>query len=174
MVKKNIVAMPSESVNAGFFERTVKFFKSKNYKLYEISNFSKSDFQCKHNLHYWNIDPYLGFGPSAHSFDLKYRWHNTKNLDSYIKNIDQKKPVRANIELLSEVNKLNEVIGFGLRMSSGFDIKVIPIKYRKEFKNKLTSAKKKFESCLVEKGHNIKLSEEGTLYADEIIVNLLF
>ena len=79
MVKKNIVAMPSESVNAGFFERTVKFFKSKNYKLYEISNFSKSDFQCKHNLHYWNIEPYLGFGPSAHSFDLKYRWHNTKN-----------------------------------------------------------------------------------------------
>ena len=46
--------------------------------------------------------------------------------------------------------------------------------FQEKIENKLTSAKKKFESCLVEEDHNIKLSEEGTLFADEIIVNLLF
>ncbi len=174
MVKKNLVAMPSENVNAGFFKKTVNFLKSKNYNFYEVSSFSKSDFQCKHNLHYWNIEPYLGFGPSAHSFDLRYRWHNTKNLDFYLKNIEQNKHVRTNIELLSEINKINEIIGFGLRMSSGFNIKDIPKKYSKEFEIKLTSTKKKFKGCFEENNDHINLSEEGTLFADEITVDLLF
>ena len=122
-----------------FLKRTVKFLKSKHYKLDEISIFSKSDFQCQNNLHSWIIEPYLGFGPSADNSDLKSRCNNTKNLDSYQKNIDQNKPVMTNIELLSEINKLNDIIGFGLRISSWFKIKGYPKRYRKEFENKLTS-----------------------------------
>ena len=69
--------------------------KSNNYDLYEISNFSKSNFHCRHNIHYWEIDPYLGFGPSAHSFDIKYRWNREirEGMQTFWNSIDDKQKV---------------------------------------------------------------------------------
>ena len=66
---------------ADWFLKTHKILKNNHYKAYEISNFSKINYECKHNLHYWNINPYIGYGPSAHSFDGHIRWSNIKSLD---------------------------------------------------------------------------------------------
>ena len=113
MVKKGVL-MPKEEISAKFFENTIERLTSNGYSLYEISNFSKPGLQCKHNLHYWNIEPYLGFGPSAHSFDSNYRWNNTKNLDSYLLGIESNRSIKSNVELLSKAAIVNETIGFGL------------------------------------------------------------
>ena len=137
MVKKKIVSIPKEEINAKFFENTIERLTSNGYSLYEISNFSKPGLQCKHNIHYWNIEPYLGFGPSAHSFDSNYRWNNTKNLDSYLQGIESNRPIKSNVELLSKTNIINETIGFGLRMSSGIALNKLPKEYRKRFENRL-------------------------------------
>ena len=174
MVKKKIVKMPKEDENVDFFEDTIKEMKSNNYDLYEISNFSKSNFHCKHNIHYWEIDPYLGFGPSAHSFDIKYRWNNTKNLDSYLQGIESNRSIKSNVELLSKTNIVNETIGFGLRMSSGIALNKLPKEYRKRFKSRLLSANQKFKNCLQKKNQQVSLSNKGFLFADEIIIDLLF
>jgi len=174
MVKKKIVLMPKEEINAKFFENTIEKLTSNGYSLYEISNFSKPGLKCKHNIHYWNIEPYLGFGPSAHSFDSKYRWNNTKSLDTYLKNIESNRPIKSNVELLSKINKLNETIGFGLRMSSGINLNKFPKEYRNRLENRLLSANQKFKNCLKKKNHRVSLSNKGFLFADEIIVDLIF
>ena len=174
MVKKKIVLMPQEEINATFFENTVEILTSNGYRFYEISNFSKPGLQCEHNLHYWNIEPYLGFGPSAHSFDSKYRWNNTKNLDSYLKGIESNRSIKSNVELLSKTNIVNETIGFGLRMSSGIALNKLPKEYRKRFKSRLLSANQKFKNCLQKKNQQVSLSNKGFLFADEIIIDLLF
>ena len=174
MVKKKITLMPKEELNAKFFENTIEILTSNNYSLYEISNFSKPGLHCKHNLHYWNIEPYIGFGPSAHSFDSKYRWNNTKNLDSYLQGIESNRSIKSNVELLSKTNIINETIGFGLRMSSGIALNKLPKEYRKRFEGRLFSANQKFKNCLQKKNQRVSLSKKGLLFADEIIVDLLF
>ena len=174
MVKKKIVLMPKENINAKFFENTIRRLTSNGYSLYEISNFSKPGLLCKHNLHYWNIEPYLGFGPSAHSFDSNYRWNNTKNLDSYLQGIESNRSVKSKVEQLSKTNIINETIGFGLRMSSGIALNKLPKEFRKRFENKLLSANQKFKNCLKKTNQRVSLSNKGFLFADEIIVDLLF
>ena len=166
--------MPKEEINAKFFENTIEKLTSNDYGLYEISNFSKPGLQCKHNLHYWNIEPYLGFGPSAHSFDSNYRWNNTKNLDAYLQGIESRRSIKSNIEVLSKTNIINETIGFGLRMSSGIALNKLPKEYRKRFEGRLLSANEKFKNCLQKKNQRVRLSNKGFLFADEIIVDLLF
>ena len=140
-----------------------------NLKIY----FSKSNFHCKHNIHYWEIDPYLGFGPSAHSFDIKYRWNNTKNLDSYLQKIRSNKTIISKIELLSEENKVNEIIGFGIRMFKGIDLNKLPKLYRKKLEEKLLLAKNKYRNCFIYGNNHIRLSEKGMLFADQITIDLM-
>ena len=125
-------------------------------------------------MHYWNIDPYLGFGPSAHSFDSHYRWNNTKSLDSYLQGIESSNSIKSNVERLSKTNIINETIGFGLRMSSGIALNKLPKEYRKGFENRLLSANQKFKNCLKKQNQRVSLSNKGFLFADEIIVDLLF
>ena len=174
MVKKKIVLMPKEEINAKFFENTIDRLTSNGFSLYEISNFSKPGLQCKHNMHYWSIEPYLGFGPSAHSFDCNYRWNNTKSLDGYLQGIESNKSIKSNVELLSKTNIINETIGFGLRMSSGVGLNKLPKEYRKKFENRLLFVNQKFKNCLQKKNQRVRLSNKGFLFADEIIVDLLF
>ena len=174
MMNRKIINMPIEDVNARFYQNTIEKLTSHGYNLYEISNLSKPDMQCKHNLHYWDIEPYLGFGPSAHSFDNKYRWSNTRSLDMYLRNIELNKPIRCNLELLSTINKVNEIIGFGLRMSSGVNLNRLPGNYRKDLEKKLILVEQKFKACFKRVDDIIQLTKKGILFADEIIVELLF
>ena len=174
MVKKETVLMPKEDISANFFKNTIEQLTSNGYNLYEISNFSKPGLQCRHNMHYWNIEPYLGFGPSAHSFDSSCRWNNIKNLDSYLQHIESNRSAKSNVELLSKTNIINETIGFGLRMSSGITLNKLPKKYRERLENRLMSVNQKFKNCLKRKNHRVSLSNKGFLFADEIIVDLLF
>ena len=153
--------MPKADMSVNFFKNTIEQLTSNGYCLYEISNFSKPRLQCRHNLHYWNIEPYLGFGPSAHSFDNNYRWNNTKSLDSYLHGIESNSSTKCNVELLSKTDIFNETIGFGLRMSSGIALYKLPKKYRERFENQLLSANQKFKNCLKIKNHRVSLSNKG-------------
>ena len=88
--------------------------------------------------------------------------------------IESNRSIKSNIELLSKTNIINETIGFGLRMSSGIALNKLPIGYRKRFENRLLSANKKFKDCLQKKNQRVSLSNKGFLFADEIIIDLLF
>ena len=85
LVKREKLLMPLEKTDIEQFLLTENILKKNNYNHYEISNYSKKNMECKHNLHYWNLSPYLSFGPSAHSYDLRKRWWNVRSLDEYIK-----------------------------------------------------------------------------------------
>ena len=79
--------MPLERIDIEQFLLTEEILKSHGYSHYEISNYAKKDMQSRHNLHYWEIRPYLAFGPSAHGFDGERRFSNLRNLDRYIKQL---------------------------------------------------------------------------------------
>ena len=75
--------------------------------------------------------------------------------------------------LLSNIDKVNETIGFGLRMSSGINLGKLPEKYRKKLKKTVKKAERKFNNCFKKADHRIQLTSKGILYADEIIAELI-
>ncbi len=174
MVKNKMVIMPSENQTGNWFIDTHELLQFNGYSPYEISNFSKPGLQCMHNLHYWEIDPYLSFGPSAHSFDGSKRWNNVRSLNQYLESIESYKTPISKIEKLSKIDKINEYIGFGLRMNKGVTLKKIPETYRLEFQNNLIQIRKKYKDCFLKNDSSLSLSKKGMLYSDNIIPELLF
>ena len=115
--------MPDEKLDYDMYKTTVSVMNYNGYKQYEASNYAKKTKECIHNLHYWNLDPYLAFGPSAHGYDGQKRWWNHKSLDMYISDIKNNKLPVNNSETLSSKNHYNEVIMNGLRTSKGINMK---------------------------------------------------
>jgi oxygen-independent coproporphyrinogen III oxidase len=79
--------MPSEDLMAELYEQAVSRLKALSLERYEISNFARPGFSSRHNLKYWQLAPYAGFGLDAHSFDGKARWSNPDSLPLYFQRL---------------------------------------------------------------------------------------
>tara|TARA_B100000959_G_scaffold286710_1_gene366663 strand:+ start:1657 stop:2739 length:1083 start_codon:yes stop_codon:yes gene_type:complete len=173
LVKNNKVAMPLDDESFHFYDWTQQFLLENHYHQYEVSNWSKDNKKCFHNLHYWRIEPYLAFGPSAHGFDGEIRYSNIRNIDTYIKSLDKNNLPIQNQEELTEKNMANEIIGFGLRMEEGFKINKIPNSQISILNQNI----KKFESKWGKYMHNqngrLSLKSDGMRFADAIAVDLI-
>mgnify|MGYP000344629636 FL=1 len=117
-VNSGTIQMPSNDNSSKLYSYTQSIMNDYGYEQYEISNWSKPKLECRHNLHYWEIEPCLAFGPSAHGFDGESRFSNISNLDQYIKKIELGEHPQVHKEKLSNKNYTNELIGFGLRISN--------------------------------------------------------
>ncbi len=173
LVKNKKVTMPKDGQTGEWFLKTHEMMKMNGYASYEISNFSRSGMECEHNLHYWRIHPYLAFGPSAHGFDGTNRWNNSRSLDQYLQQIESDSSPVSMKETLSEKDRLNELIGFGLRMNEGINLKRIPEKYQNEFNNNFIIAENKWEGCFIKKYESISLTPTGMAYSDGIGIDLM-
>jgi oxygen-independent coproporphyrinogen-3 oxidase len=167
---KNLVKQNPDAVEAELFNFVSEKLMLNGYGHYEVSNFSKEGFQCKHNLHYWNYENYLGFGPSAHSFFDNFRWNNYRDIIKYNSLLEKNiLPVEEEYEL-SEEQKQLEFIMLSLR-SGGVDFK----KYQKIFKEDfekifLNSINELVQNNFAVKDHKrFVLNEKGFAIADEII-----
>ena len=173
LVINKTVKMPIEELHQQYNDITYTTLLSNNYTQYEISNYSQYNKECLHNLHYWDNDKYIGFGPSAHSFDGKKRWNNLSNLDKYISLIDNNKSPIETFDDITEIKRINEIIGFGLRMVKGFDIMKIPSDLRNSFDIQLNQAQIKFPDMIIKENNRIKLTQKGMNFADAIAVELM-
>lgn len=154
----NYILMCTELENAGFVQ-------------YEISNFSKENKKSKHNLKYWNMDPYIGFGPSAHSFFKSERFYQSASIKGFLKGSDLIYEDNYNIKSGS----IEEYIMLRSRLTEGV--------INSEFKNRFgfnipdrifENAKKYQKAGLLDIGPGfIKLNKNGFLLSNEIIANII-
>tara|TARA_A100001388_G_C28774748_1_gene506550 strand:+ start:1635 stop:2762 length:1128 start_codon:yes stop_codon:yes gene_type:complete len=166
LVKNNKMLMPSEQIDIEQFLITKDILMKNKYFQYEISNYSKKNMECKHNLNYWESNPYISFGPSAHSYDTKKRWWNVKSLDKYLSLVGNGKLPVENFEILKKQDKYNEMILNGLRLTKGISLN----KIKKFHKNHLTYLKdltKKWDCIDLSNGY-LKLNKNGMLLVDNI------
>ena len=171
MVKNKTVIMPSEEIDKKMFLNTINYLEEKNYIHYEISNFSKKNKVCKHNLHYWRLEPYLAFGPGAHGFDGQKRWWNKKSIDHYISKLDEDiLPIEFE-EILTKKNRFNETVMNGLRLIEGTKLQKLDNLLDKSLETYLVPYTKKWP-YLSNDGKNLSLNKKGLLFADEIIADL--
>jgi oxygen-independent coproporphyrinogen-3 oxidase len=168
-VKKQQVKL-DEQAAARDFEYLMHWSTQNDFEHYEISNLCKPSFQSKHNSAYWQGIPYLGIGPSAHSYNGQFRQHNAPNLYTYLKNINQNN-INAIEEHLSLTEKYHEKILIGLRLSQG----IAHADIQNYFDNKIekhfnTTLNKHIEKQnIVNINTNFALTNQGKLIADHII-----
>ena len=122
--QKGIFKPHNEEKESSFFVFTSDFLEEKGYIHYEISNFAREKaLRSRHNLKYWNRLPYLGLGPSAHSFQYSRRWWNYRSVRRYCEELKKhKKPVAGHEDLTEEQRRI-EIISMGLRTNEGVDIR---------------------------------------------------
>ena len=112
-----------------FFLDTSLLLEQEGFFHYEVSNFARHGHLCRHNLKYWDSTPYLGLGPSAHSFDGRSRWWNTRSIKHYLYRIAGGRPPTAGKETLSDAQRRMESLLLGFRTRMGVEIKAIgPLK----------------------------------------------
>jgi oxygen-independent coproporphyrinogen-3 oxidase len=147
------------------YEKATEFLHSKGFIKYEISNFAKEGFECKHNIVYWRREPYLGLGPSAHSFIGKKRFHNPSNILLYSKSLSENKLSFIDDGEINCLEDLKEYIFLGLRMKEGILVdSPCLIEVFKRFE----------EQNLVKVSDNrITLTDKGMLVSNEIFAEVL-
>ena len=163
------------------FETTLEFLSDHGYVQYEISNFAretidKSGFKnsevnrSRHNVKYWTFVPYIGFGPSAHSFLEPKRYWNCADVKKYIQDLEAGKLPLAGEERLSLEQLMIEAIYLGLRQIEGIAMDVFDKKFGVSFKRMFEEVVSDFEEKgLMEFSQNrCAMTHRGMLYLDSI------
>jgi oxygen-independent coproporphyrinogen-3 oxidase len=115
-----------ESEEADRFLATSRHLEDNGYIHYEISNFAKNDVcRSRHNQKYWQHIPYLGLGPSAHSFHRKKRWWNVRSIKRYCAAVEKGRSPVEGWENLTEEQLWVETLALGLRTSAGIDLSAV-------------------------------------------------
>ena len=151
----------------------MQWLRAAGYEHYEVSNFAKPGHRSRHNSSYWKGQPYLGLGPSAHSFNGHERQWNVANNQQYIASIQQGL-VPFEKEVLSATDQLNEYLMISLRTLEGIDLHIVEEKWGPQEKERLlTSIKPSVQhGTILQQNNHIKLTDEGLLLADGIAASL--
>lgn len=167
--------LPHEETERRMYHDGVEFLEKRGYKHYEISNFAKEGFESKHNLFYWSIKPYIGFGISSHSNIGNKRFWNYEDYNRYIDALNKRKLPINGEEYIDDTTKMVEFMIMGLRLINGVN--------RHEFKNifkidmdeKFGEAleKHKKQGLLVEEDGNIRFTKKGLDISNIVYVDLL-
>ncbi len=170
-IQSERILMPDEDVVSEMYYRTMEILEGSGYLHYEISNFAKPEYECIHNLNYWEAGEYIGLGAGAHSFSGGVRYSNVRNINDYITAIeDGLNPVIENIESTPE-ERLKELIFLGLRKVKGFDIKKMPADRLKRMQPVINDLIE--YGVLIEEGEFLRLSKKGLILSSEVMVRLM-
>src|SRR3989304_4521888 len=163
-----------DDYDADLYESTIGFLTENGFNQYEVSNFAKEGYECRHNNSYWHYKDYFGFGTSAHSFIDGRRYWNFSSLKKYISEIEKNHFAVAGSEQLSYEQRLNEYVMLALR-SSGINLNEMQKLFGNEWLNEEISYLEKLEegNLLIKESGLIKLTKSGYAVCDEIIKNLM-
>jgi oxygen-independent coproporphyrinogen-3 oxidase len=145
------------------------------YTQYEISNFCRENYYSRHNSNYWKQVPYIGLGPSSHSFNGDSRQWNVSDVKRYIESIN-KETVPFEEEKLDDKTRYNEYLMTSLRTIWGADLDELEKKHNKEARDYLLNLSSRFiKYGMMEIVDNRKLvlTNQGKLISDNIISELM-
>lgn len=175
LIRKKILAPVDEVKSSEQFIHMIELLETNAFEQYEISNFCKNEQISKHNSSYWKGIPYIGIGPSAHSFDGRSRsWNPSSNM-KYVQGIRTKMDVRTT-EVLTRHDVLNEQIMTGIRTKWGINLMMIENTYGKEVVEEMqyNLQENAQQSWYRIENNVLTLTKEGKLFADKIASDLFF
>lgn len=172
-IKKGVIANVDDDLAQEQFNILVDTLEAEGFVNYELSNFGKPEYFSKNNSAYWLGKPYLGIGPSAHSFNGDQRSWNVSNNTKYIKSI-QNNTLPNEIETLSKTDKFNEYIMTGLRTVWGVSLEKIENDFGETYKNYLLKQSEIYiqEHLLYIDGNKLLTTKKGKFLSDGIASSL--
>ena len=121
LVQKNLISIPSESMDESMYDTMMAGLKELGFERYEISNFAKGNSYSRHNLKYWHYIDYLGFGAGAHSFYDGIRRSNNRNVMPYIQSVDRYTMPTIDTETITVERAQEDFCFLALRTKWGLD-----------------------------------------------------
>ena len=121
LVQKNLISIPSESIDEAMYDTMMEGLKNQGFERYEISNFAKDSSYSRHNLKYWHYVDYLGFGAGAHSFYDGIRRSNNRNVMPYIQAVDRYTMPTIDTETITVERAQEDFCFLALRTKWGLD-----------------------------------------------------
>jgi oxygen-independent coproporphyrinogen-3 oxidase len=179
MVEVGAVHRNPADQEAVMYERTTDLLGAHGYEQYEVSNYARPGFRCRHNCAYWSHEDYLGFGPSAHSFwktaepRRGRRWWNVSDLSAYTDLLSHGVLPVASKEDLGPRELVHERILLGLR-SGGLDL----ARLSADLAYDLPHRQERMMRWLIEEGlalqdeQRLRLTRKGSMLCDEISIRL--
>ncbi len=169
--------LPGEEEDRAIYERTAVLLEQYGYHRYEISNYAKPGYECRHNLGYWERKEYLGLGLGASSLIREERFHNTADMKKYMAAFPGKNPdghtgksdiaeppgLLEEIERLSREEQMSEFMILGLRKMEGISVQEFRSLYGKEISEIYGTQISKFkkEGLLTEEHGRLRLTSRG-------------
>lgn len=126
--------LPDDEAQADMYLFAVEYLRKQGYIQYEISNFAKSGFASRHNLKYWTLQEYLGFGPGAHSDLGGVRFAYRRDLAGYIQGVRGQGPLLSESDSISSMDRDVEWLMLGLRTVHGLDPAEFEVRFRRRFR----------------------------------------
>lgn len=182
--------LPDEDTEREMYDATRKVLEMSGYKRYEISNYAKAGYACRHNIVYWTMGEYLGIGIGASSFFHGRRYSNTDDIDTYMdtmhavfekRELDETYRI-AELEAIRRVDEtvdaetlMEEYVIFGLRMTEGISAADFYDRFGHSIYDRYGEIIKKY----VESGHmrdekgNIRLTTRGIDVSNRILADFL-
>lgn len=147
-------AVPTDDLTADLYETAVDHLARIGLPRYEISNFARPGCESRHNLKYWQLEPYVGFGLDAHSFDGARRWSNPDTLDAYLASVQSES---------TATDPAEEHFFVGLRLTRGIEPTT------EEWSRFAQAIEKWLEFGMLERtGSRLRLSDRGMLLSNEV------
>lgn len=175
LIEKKKINAVDDALAREQYEIMIETLEAAGFDNYEFSNFGKPGFFSRNNTAYWFGNPYLGIGPSAHSFDGKTRKWNIRNNMLYIKNIE-KGELPSESETLSTADRYNEYVMTRLRTKWGISIKEVGGKFGEAYKNHLFKEAENLlqDDLMVFEGDKLLISKKGKFLSDGIAAELFW
>ena len=159
-VRYGAALLPSDDVMAELYERAVERLEKIGIERYEISNFARPGYESRHNLKYWQMEPYAGFGVDAHSFDGARRFSNAGTVEKYLQERASGEPPQQSA---AETDLEEEHFFVGLRLARGIEPS------RHEWSRFREPIARVLDAGLVVKdGTRLRLTKQGYLVSNEV------
>ncbi len=173
--KKGKLNPIAEEQSTAQFDYLLGYMEGRGYEHYEISNFARPGQYSKHNLGYWTGKPYVGFGPSAHSFLGASRRWNIANNTRYCEEIEKESNDYFETEAIDTIMAYHEYIMTSLRTQWGIDPELILTRFGEEVFSQCMDQSAKFLNSgkLIDSEGRLVLSDSGKFIADHIISELM-
>lgn len=174
MYTNNEFELSDEEEDIKMYEYAINYLKSNGYNQYEISNYAKDGYECKHNILYWKCKNYIGLGPGAAGYTNNIRYNNLNSLDDYHDKLSRnEKPIQY-FEALTTKDKIEEKIIMGLRMNEGIIFKEFDefgIDFEQKYKNELN--KHENLGLIIKTNKGFKFTQKGREISNNIFLDYI-
>ncbi len=179
MYGKGLLRLPEDEDLSRMFTLTDALLVKNDFEHYEISNFCKPGFECRHNLTYWECGSYIGVGAGAHSHlngedhpPWGERWTNFRDPKAYIKAVKESGSAREFTERLSRDEALTDRLLMGLRLKKGVNIGQIEKTYGAVLcRNGLKGLAE--DGLLEEDSGNLRITDRGRIFSNRLIYSIV-